>query len=218
MKEYKLNVYNTLCEKAGVCRKINFYDVCKSIGVKHLKAQEVHEITAKFLREFPSYHAVRFLDQSHIPETQSDFTSLVLTDCEYENAIDAQKIHNAILNKTGVHPCEKWISDDVQFSISQSKPECGLLHLQDCGCNFQRTERYEYLVDYSRDYIRDANGNILDNSIVVQNIRLLQIIITPVSTRSIYFKNGMLGEPIVIDLNAEIVKDEKFYLIPNAEI
>lgn len=219
MNDQKLSVYNALCTRALHSRHILFHDAALDVSVKHLKTQDVHEIAAKFLREHPTFHAVRFLDPERRPETQSDFTSLVLTDCEYDDAVDAQKIHSAIFNKTGVHPCEKWISDDVQFSIFRQLPESGLLHLHDCGFDFQRTERYEYTVDYSRDFPRDASGDILDESIAIQNIRLLQIVITPTSAHSIYAKAGFpLNSPIVIDLDATIAQNDEVYLIPGSNV
>lgn len=82
MKEYKLNVYSTLCETAKSCREIHFYDVCRSIGVKHLKTQEVLEIMNKFIRSNPSYRAVQFIDPKRTAAVQSLFTTLVLTECE----------------------------------------------------------------------------------------------------------------------------------------
>ena len=69
MKEYKLNVYNTLCEKAGVCRKINFYDVCKSIGVmKSLR---------NFSVSFPLFMPSVFLPKAIFPKRRA--TSQVLS-------------------------------------------------------------------------------------------------------------------------------------------
>nr|DAG24004.1 MAG TPA: hypothetical protein [Caudoviricetes sp.] len=82
MKEYKLNVYNALCETAKSCREIHFYDVCCSIGVKHLKTQEVLEIMNKFIHSNPSYRAVQFIDPKRPAAAQSLFTTLVLTECE----------------------------------------------------------------------------------------------------------------------------------------
>ena len=82
MKEYKMNVYNALCETAKSCREIHFYEVCRSIGVKHLQTQEVLEIANKFIRNNPSYRAVQFVDPKRAAAAQSLFTTLVLTECE----------------------------------------------------------------------------------------------------------------------------------------
>ena len=82
MKEYKLNVYNALCETAKSCREIHFRDVCRSIGVNHLKTQEVFEIMNKFIHSNPSYRAVQFIDPKRPAAAQSLFTTLVFTECE----------------------------------------------------------------------------------------------------------------------------------------
>lgn len=85
MKDWKLDIVKKLGEKSEELREINFRDVANECGFKHIKTQEVEEIADEFLKTHPTYRAVRFVkNQKVVSSTESLFTTLVLTECEYE--------------------------------------------------------------------------------------------------------------------------------------
>lgn len=55
------------------------------MGYNHIKVNDVKDIATRFLKEHPTYRAVRFVkNPKKVSSTESLFTTLVLTECEYE--------------------------------------------------------------------------------------------------------------------------------------
>lgn len=72
-------------QKAEEMREIKFYDVALELGYKHIKTEDVKTIATRFLKKHPTYRAVRFVkDPNRVSSTESLFTTLVLTECEYQ--------------------------------------------------------------------------------------------------------------------------------------
>lgn len=85
MQAWKNEILEVLEEKAKEYKEIKFYDVALEMGYTHIKTQEVKEIASKFLKRNPTYKGVRFVkNPKKISSTESLFTTLVLTECEYE--------------------------------------------------------------------------------------------------------------------------------------
>lgn len=85
MKEWKNEILEVLEEKAKKQREIKFYDAALEMGYTHVKTQDVKEIANKFIKRNPTYRAVRFVkDEKKVSSTESLFTTLVLTECEYQ--------------------------------------------------------------------------------------------------------------------------------------
>lgn len=80
MKQWKLDIVDYMCKKADEVRVFNFRDTCLELGVKHVKTQEVTEITREFLKRRPDYHAVKYSD---CPAYYSLFCSLFFEDDDY---------------------------------------------------------------------------------------------------------------------------------------
>lgn len=55
------------------------------ISRTHIKTEDVKVIATRFLKKHPTYRAVRFVkDSNRVSSTESLFTTLVLTECEYQ--------------------------------------------------------------------------------------------------------------------------------------
>ena len=93
MKEWKNQIANKLNEKAKAEKEISFYETAKECGFNHVKKQEVMEITRQFLKENPTYKAIQFVKnpEKGASSTESLFTTLMLTECEYETEADFLK-------------------------------------------------------------------------------------------------------------------------------
>lgn len=84
-KQEKIRVEEALNKKAEEMREIKFYDVALELGYKHIKTEDVKTIATRFLKKHPTYRAVRFVkDPNRVSSTESLFTTLVLTECEYQ--------------------------------------------------------------------------------------------------------------------------------------
>lgn len=80
MKQWKIDIVDYMCKKADEVRVFNFRKICSELGVKHIKTQEVTEITREFLKRRPDWHAVRYSDY---PAYYSLFCSLFFEDNDY---------------------------------------------------------------------------------------------------------------------------------------
>ena len=77
-KNEVLEVLEVLEERAKEQREIKFYDAALSMGYTHIKTEDVKVIATR-------YRAVRFVkDPNRVSSTESLFTTLVLTECEYQ--------------------------------------------------------------------------------------------------------------------------------------
>lgn len=76
MKQYKIEIIEQLKKEADGCRIVSLREVCKSMGIKHLKTQECLEIKSKFLKDYDGYKAVRIMNTKN----DSIFTSLCFVD------------------------------------------------------------------------------------------------------------------------------------------
>lgn len=84
-KWQKNEVLEVLEERAKEQREIKFYDAALSMGYTHIKTEDVKVIATRFLKKHPTYRAVRFVkDPNRVSSTESLFTTLVLTECEYQ--------------------------------------------------------------------------------------------------------------------------------------
>lgn len=84
-KQEKIRVEEALNKKAEKMREIKFYDVALELGYKHIKTEDVKTIATRFKKKHPTYRAVRFVkDPNRVSSTESLFTTLVLTECEYQ--------------------------------------------------------------------------------------------------------------------------------------
>ena len=84
-KQEKIRVEEALNKKAEEMREIKFYDEALELGYKHIKTEDVKTIATRFLKKHPTYRAVRFVkDPNRVASTESLFTTLVLTECEYQ--------------------------------------------------------------------------------------------------------------------------------------
>lgn len=84
-KWQKNEILEVLEEKAKELREIKFYDVALELGYRHVKTEDVKTIAKRFLKNNPTYRAVRFVkDPKKVTSTESLFTTLVLTECEYQ--------------------------------------------------------------------------------------------------------------------------------------
>lgn len=84
-KQEKIRVEEALNKKAEEMREIKFYDVALELGYKHIKTEDVKTIATRFLKKHPTYRAVRFVkDPNQVSSTESLFTTLILTECEYQ--------------------------------------------------------------------------------------------------------------------------------------
>lgn len=84
-KWQKNEVLEVLEERAKEQRKIKFYDAALSMGYTHIKTEDVKVIARRFLKKHQTYRAVRFVkDPNRVSSTESLFTTLVLTECEYQ--------------------------------------------------------------------------------------------------------------------------------------
>lgn len=84
-KQEKIRVEEALNKKAEEMREIKFYDVALELGYKHIKTEDVKTIATRFLKKHQTYRAVRFVkDPNRVSSTESLFTTLVLTECEYQ--------------------------------------------------------------------------------------------------------------------------------------
>lgn len=88
MKTWKREIIQALNVKANEMREISFYDVALELGYKHIKTEDVKDIANAFIKENPTYRAVRFVNLNKNSATQSLFTTLFLTECEYDDASD----------------------------------------------------------------------------------------------------------------------------------
>ena len=61
MQEWKLEIVKKLDEKSEELREIRFYDVAREMGYNHIKVNYVKDIATRFLKEHPTYKAVRFV-------------------------------------------------------------------------------------------------------------------------------------------------------------
>ena len=85
MQEWKLEIIKELDKQSEELKEIRFYDVARKMGYNHIKVGDVRDIATYFLKEHPTYKAVRFVkDPKKISSTESLFTTLVLTECEYQ--------------------------------------------------------------------------------------------------------------------------------------
>lgn len=84
MNSWKKEILEALNKKAEELREISFYDVALECGYKHIKTDDVKEIANAFIKVNHEYRAVKFINPNKSNETQSLFTTLVLTECEYD--------------------------------------------------------------------------------------------------------------------------------------
>ena len=61
MQEWKLEIVKELDKKSEELREIRFYDVAREMGYNHIKVNDVKDIATRFLKEHPTYKAVRFV-------------------------------------------------------------------------------------------------------------------------------------------------------------
>lgn len=80
MKQWKLDIVNYMYKKADEMRVFNFRELCLELGIKHIKTQEIIEITREFLKRCPDWHAVRCSDY---PAYYSLFCTLFFEDDDY---------------------------------------------------------------------------------------------------------------------------------------
>ena len=110
MQEWKLEIVKELDKKSEELREIRFYDVACEMGYNHIKVNDVKDIATRFLKEHPTYKAVRFVkNPKKVSSTESLFTTLVLTECEYETE-PLQKPRENIATRLMIgwsYPCRK---------------------------------------------------------------------------------------------------------------
>lgn len=92
MKSYKKEVLEALNNKAQELKEISFYEVAMGCGYNHIKTNDVKDIANAFVKANPTYRAVRFVNLNKNTATQSLFTTLVLTECEYDEEPDEIKV------------------------------------------------------------------------------------------------------------------------------
>ena len=92
MNSWKKEILEALNKKAEELREISFYDVALECGYKHIKTEEVKDIANAFIKANPTYRAVRLVNFNRSTATQSLFTTLVLTECEYDEEPDEIKV------------------------------------------------------------------------------------------------------------------------------
>ena len=72
MQEWKLEIIKELDKQSEELNEIRFYDVARKMGYKHIKVGDVRDIATYFLKEHPTYKAVRFVkDPKKISSTES---------------------------------------------------------------------------------------------------------------------------------------------------
>lgn len=84
MKEYKQQIIDRIVAQAEGDRMISLYEVGRSLGHKHIKAQDCADIMRAVLKRLPGYEAVRLVAPGQSDQTASLWTTLTFIDKELE--------------------------------------------------------------------------------------------------------------------------------------
>lgn len=76
MKEFKLQIINTIVERTASDRLISLHEVGTSLGHKHISTQDCRDIMIAVLKKCPTYRAIKMLTSCKADSTTSLWTSL----------------------------------------------------------------------------------------------------------------------------------------------
>ena len=114
-KEDKEKILARLDEVSNEQREIWLYEIAKDMGYNHIKTGDVGAIIKRFIEKHPTYRAVKFVQDENINSpTESLFTTVRLTECEYQTEKEFLQEMGVINTIILLHNSEKLTSKEYR--------------------------------------------------------------------------------------------------------